>query len=263
MDLGLLNKNVVITGASKGLGRAVAEVFAHEKANVMINSRSQEHLDQAANDIYKNSGQRIHTHKGNVSDHDYPSKLFDQIKKTFGSLAILISNAGGPKPGKFESFSDQDWYDAIDLSMMSHIRLIRECLPLLRQSKTPSVLTITSFSAKQPIPNLILSNVLRAAAVGLTKTLSLELGSENIRFNSILPGWTKTERVTALLKNRAETNKTSITEEMEKITAEIPLARMAEPYEFANVAVFLTSPAASYLTGIMLTVDGGVVKSTF
>ena len=122
---------------------------------------------------------------------------------------------------------------------------------------------LCTFSAKQPIPNLILSNVLRAAAVGLTKTLSLELGSENIRFNSILPGWTKTERVTALLKNRAETNKTSITEEMEKITAEIPLARMAEPHEFANVAVFLTSPAASYLTGIMLTVDGGVVKSTF
>lgn len=263
MDLGLLNKNVVITGASKGLGRAMAEVFAQEKANLLINSRSQKHLDLAAQEIFDASSQNIQTLAGNVSDARFPIQLRDKITNTFGHLDILVSNAGGPKPGRFESFSDQDWYDAIELSMMSHIRLIRECLPLLRQSNAPSVLTITSYSAKQPIPNLVLSNVLRAAAVGLTKTLALELGSENIRFNSILPGWTKTERVTSLLSQRAQANTTSLAEEMDKATQEIPLARMAEPQEFANVAVFLASPAASYLTGIMLTVDGGVVKSTF
>ncbi len=217
----------------------MAKVFAQEKANLLINSRSQEHLDQAAQEIYETSGKKIQTHAGNVSDARYPLQLRDKIKNTFGSLDILVTNAGGPKPGKFESFSDQDWYDAIELSMMSHIRLIRECLPLLRQSKTPSVLTITSYSAKQPIPNLVLSNVLRAATVGLTKTLALELGSENIRFNSILPGWTKTERVTTLLNNRAETNNSSISYEKEKITSEIPLSRMAEPAEFANVAGIL------------------------
>jgi 3-oxoacyl-[acyl-carrier protein] reductase len=263
MDLALSNKNVVVTGASKGLGRAVAAIFAQEKANVLINSRNQENLEHAAREIYETCGQKIYTHVGNVAEADYPSKLHDMIKKSFGTLDILVSNAGGPKPGRFESFSDQDWYEAIDLSMMSHIRLIRECLPLLRQSKTPSVLTITSYSAKQPIPNLVLSNVLRAAAVGLTKTLALELGVENIRFNSILPGWTKTERVSSLLNDRAKTNSTSPPEEMEKITQEIPLARMAEPEEFAKTAVFLASPVASYLTGIMLTVDGGIIKSTF
>jgi 3-oxoacyl-[acyl-carrier protein] reductase len=263
MDLHLSNKKVVVTGASRGLGWAVANRFALEKANVLINSRSQTHLDQAAQQIHENSAQKVRTHAGNVSDAGYAAKLRDEIKNTFGSLDILVSNAGGPKPGRFENFSDQDWYEAIDLSMMSHIRLIRECLPLLRLSSSPSVLTITSYSAKQPIPNLVLSNVLRAAAVGLTKTLALELGSESIRFNSILPGWTKTERVSSLLNDRSKTNQTSFSTEMEKLTHEIPLSRMAEPEEFANVAVFLASPAASYLTGIMLTVDGGIVKSIF
>ncbi len=263
MDLGLLNKNVVITGASKGLGRAVAESFAQEKANVLINSRSQDNVDQAAQEIFETSGQKVLTHAGNVAEAGYAAQLKQAIQSHFGCLDILVSNAGGPKPGRFENFSDQDWYEAIDLSMMSHIRLIRECLPLLRLSANPCVLTITSYSAKQPIPNLVLSNVLRAAAVGLTKTLALELAADHIRFNSILPGWTKTERVTSLLSDRAAANHTSIAEEMEKATQEIPLGRMAEPEEFARTAVFLASPAASYLTGIMLTVDGGVVKSTF
>jgi len=145
---------------------------------------------------------------------------------------------------------------------LSHVRLIRAALPYLKKSNSASVLTITSYSVKQPIPNLILSNSIRAATVGLTKSLALELGPNGIRFNSILPGWTKTERVQELLKFIAEQNESTVEKEVDKITAECPLGRMASPDEIGRAAAFLLSPASSYITGVMLTVDGGMVKGT-
>ena len=146
---------------------------------------------------------------------------------------------------------------------MSHVGLIRELLPLLKKSTHSNVLTITSYSVKQPIPNLILSNSIRAATVGLTKTLSLELAKQGIRFNSIMPGWTLTERVKSLMENRAQINKTTVEQETKKQAQESPLGRMAEPEEFANIATFLVSPRSSYLTGTMISVDGGMVKGIF
>ena len=146
---------------------------------------------------------------------------------------------------------------------MSLVGLIRELLPLLKKSTHSNVLTITSYSVKQPIPNLILSNSIRAATVGLTKTLSLELGKQGIRFNSIMPGWTLTERVKSLMENRAQINKTTVEQETKKQAQESPLGRMAEPEEFANIATFLVSHRSSYLTGTMISVDGGMVKGIF
>ena len=145
---------------------------------------------------------------------------------------------------------------------MSHVRLIRAALPHLRKSSAASVLTVTSYTVKQPIPNLVLSNSIRAATVGLTKSLALELGKENIRFNSILPAWTQTERVEELMAFRAKNNNTTVEEEIAQLTAEIPLGRMGQPQEFANAAVFLVSPAASFIHGVMLPVDGGIIKAT-
>ena len=154
------------------------------------------------------------------------------------------------------------WQKAIDLSLMSHVRLIRAALPHLKQSKAASVLTVTSVSVKQPIANLILSNSIRAATIGLTKSLALELGAAGIRFNSILPAWTETERVAELMAFRAGQNGTTVEEEVVKQSQDSPLGRMGTPEEFANAAVFLVSPAASYITGVMLTVDGGMYKGT-
>ncbi len=146
---------------------------------------------------------------------------------------------------------------------MSHVRLIRAALPHLRRSEMPSVLTFTSYTIKQPMRNLVLSNSIRAATAGLTKSLALELGRDGIRFNSILPGWTLTERVQHLMEFRAKNNQTTVEEELAKQIAEIPLGRIAQPEEFARAAVFLVSPAASYITGVMLNVDGGIVKGLF
>jgi 3-oxoacyl-[acyl-carrier protein] reductase len=185
----------------------------------------------------------------------------DAVEK-MGGLDLLVTNTGGPPAGKFTDFDDAAWQQAVELSLLSHVRLIRAALPHLRQSPAASVLTITSYSVKQPIANLVLSNSVRAATVGLTKSLALELGAEGIRFNSILPAWTETERVVELMSHRARMNGTSVEEEIARQSKESPLGRMADPEEFANAAVFLLSPAASYITGVMLTVDGGMYKGT-
>ncbi len=262
MDLGLSGKTALLTGASRGLGLAAAETLAQEGARIAINSRSPAHLD-AARERLGPLGAEVLTLPGDVTDPDTPAHLVEETVSTFGGLDLLFTNAGGPPPGPFETFDDRQWQEAVELSFLSHVRLIRTALPHLRRSETPAVLTVTSVSVKQPIPNLVLSNSVRAATVGLTKTLALELGSDGIRFNSILPSWTHTDRVEQLLKDRAEKKATSLAEEIEAQNDRSPLGRMADPQEFANAAVFLLSPAASYITGVMLTVDGGTYKGTF
>jgi 3-oxoacyl-[acyl-carrier protein] reductase len=262
MDLRLNGKRALVSGASQGLGYAVARGLAMEGCQVAINSRTPDRISAAAHKLSKESGRPVIGLSGDVSKAEVPNQLILQAAERLGGLDILVTNSGGPIAGKFESLDDAAWQSACELSLLSHMRLIRYALPYLRQSSNPSVLTITSYSVKQPIPGLVLSNSVRAATVGLTKSLALELGAEGIRFNSILPGWTKTERVQELMAGRAKANGTTVEEEYSKQTRDIALGRMARPDEFANAAVFLLSPAASYITGMMLTVDGGVTKST-
>jgi len=259
MDLGLKNKKAIVTGASKGLGFAIATIFGQEGVELTINSRDPKNLS-AAGDILKKSGIQVHEIAGDVSQPDFPLRLIQQAAEKMGGIDILITNAGGPRTGKFMQLTDEDWSQAVNLSLLSHVRLIRAAIPYLSESSQGSILTITSISAKQPIPDLILSNTLRAGVLGLTKSLALELANQNIRVNSILPSWTATERAVQLIRSRAEANKSSFEEEMEKQKSAAPLGRLAEPEEFARSAVFLCSPTASYLTGVMLSVDGGSYK---
>ena len=265
MDLGLRGKTALVAGSSRGLGFATASLLAREGARVAVNSRSAESANRAAAEITAlvgQSGGEAVAAAGDVTAPDVPERLVQETASALGGLDILITNAGGPPSGPFENFDDAAWQKAYETNLLSHVRLIRAALPYLRRSQSPSVLTITSYSVKQPIPNLVLSNSIRAAAVGLTKTLALELGKDGIRFNSILPGWTETERVVDLMTARAQTNGTTVEEETQRQAAESPFKRMATPEEFANAAVFLVSPAASYITGVMLSVDGGMYKGT-
>ncbi|MGD0612155.1 MAG: SDR family oxidoreductase [Anaerolineales bacterium] len=262
MDLKLKDKRALVTGASRGLGYAVARGLAREGCRVAMNSREEVKIQAAARKIAKECGVPVYGLPGDVSDPDLPEQLVGEAAHSLGGLDILVTNAGGPPPGAFESFDEAAWQKAIDQSLMSHVRLIRAALPHLKRSKAASVLTVTSYSVKQPIPSLVLSNSVRAATVGLTKTLALELGREGIRFNSILPAWTETERVHELMKFRAHQNKTTIEAEVARQAKDSALGRMGTPEEFANAAVFLVSPAASYITGVMLTVDGGMYKGT-
>ncbi|TFG49230.1 MAG: SDR family oxidoreductase [Anaerolineales bacterium] len=262
MDLGLEGKRAFVTGSSRGLGFATARILAAENCQVVLNGRDQSRLEGAANRIKEETGSKPSYVAGDASDPGMPAVLIKGAVEILGGLDLLVTNTGGPPSGKFESFSDEVWQTAINLAFMSHVRLIKAALPHLRESNHASVLTITSYSVKQPIPNLVLSNSIRAATVGLTKSLALEIGPDGIRFNSILPGWTKTERVMELLQYRAEQSGATVEEEINKITAECPLGRMATPDEIGRAGAFLLSPAASYITGVMLTVDGGMVKGT-
>lgn len=260
MDLGLKGSKALVTGASKGLGLAVARLLLEEGALVVLNSREESNLQKAVSTLSEEGLQPAGLLTGDLSQKSVPAQIVAQSVSLLGGLDLLVTNTGGPKTGKFDNLSDDDWAQAVNLCLMSHVRLIQEALPYLSQSKIASILTVTSISAKQPIPNLILSNTIRAGVLGLTKSLALEMASKNIRVNSILPSWTKTERSVQLIRSRAETNHTSFEEEMTKQRKEAPLGRMAEPEEFARSAVFILSPAASYLTGVMLSVDGGTYK---
>ncbi len=263
MDLQLKDKRALVTGASRGLGYATALALAREGCRVVVNSRDESKVKAAAEKIAQETGAQVVGLAGDVTLPEVPATLVAQAAEALGGLDLLVTNAGGPPPGPFEAFDETAWQKAVDSSFMSHVRLMRAALPHLRKSSAASVLAVTSWVAKQPMAGLILSNSVRAATAGLVKSLALELGKENIRFNSIMPGWTETERVQDLMAFRAKNNTTTIAEEIAKVAAEIPLGRMGRPAEFGNVAAFLLSPAASYVHGIAISVDGGILKNTF
>jgi 3-oxoacyl-[acyl-carrier protein] reductase len=262
MDLKLKGKRVLISGSSRGLGYATALVLAKEGARVAINGRDESKIKFVAEKMSKETSTQVIGLAGDVSLAGTPEKLIQATAKEFGGLDILITNAGGPPPGSIDSLDDAAWQKGVDLCLMLHVRLIKSALPFLRESDSASVLTVTSISVKQPIANLLLSNSIRSATIGLTKSLALELGREGIRVNSILPGWTETERVTELMTARATANSSTVEEETRRQSELSPLGRLGQPEEFANAAAFLVSPAASYITGVMLNVDGGMYKGT-
>jgi len=260
MDLQLKGKIALLTGASRGLGYATALVLAQEGASLAICSRNEASVMDAAKKIHDLTGAMVLPIVADVSDHQAANRLVDLTVAKFGGLDILITNAGGPPSGNFTGFDDAVWQSAVETSFLGHVRLIRAALPWLQQSSAPAVLTITSSAVKSPINDLILSNSIRAATAALTKSLSIELGAIGIRFNSILPGWTETDRIKYLLESRAKTNGTTVEDEKRKQSENIPLKRIGQPEEFARAAAFLVSPAASYITGVLLPVDGGAIR---
>ncbi len=263
MDLGLRNARVLVTAASQGLGAATARQFSREGATVVISSRDLGTLQATASSIVEETGNPVFTVAADVSDPEAVKRLLTNAVEMLGGLDVLVINAGGPPAGMFESFDLATWSQAINLTLLSAVALVQAALPALKQSNIPDVLTVVSISVKQPIDNLTLSNAIRPAVVGLMKTLSIELGSHGIRFNSILPGTIHTGRIDQLMAARAARSGATPEEELAKVSSTIPLGRVGQPSEFANVAVFLCSPAASYVNGVALPVDGGALRATF
>jgi 3-oxoacyl-[acyl-carrier protein] reductase len=259
MDLGLKGLTALVVAATDGLGLAAAKQLAAEGAQVAICGRSPERLEEALVELRRDAadGESVAGWTADITQPDDVAQLIDNIVARFGGLDIVITNAGGPPAGRFDAVDADTFEQAMALTLMSAVRVIKLALPHLRRSRAASILTITSISLKQPITGLLMSNVFRPAVAGLTKTLSQELGPENIRVNSILPGWTATDRVVEIFEYRAEQNGTAVEQERAGVTDNIPLGRMAKPEEFGRVAAFLVSPAASYMTGAMIPVDGG------
>jgi 3-oxoacyl-[acyl-carrier protein] reductase len=229
---------------------------------VVINGRDAARLSDTAERIRQETGGKVIALVGDVTDAASIAAMIERAAADLGGLDILVTNAGGPPPGNFDSTAPDTWESAFKLTFMSTVHLIRASLPYLRKSQRAAILTVTSVSVKEPIDNLILSNSLRMGVIGLTKSLARELGPQGIRVNSILPGWTRTERVTQLMENRALTQGITVAQAMANQGAGTPLGRMGEPEEFANVAVFLCSPAASYVHGAMVPVDGGSIRAS-
>jgi len=259
MDLGLSGLTALVTASSKGLGFAAARELVREGASVMLNSHSQENLDAALAKLRDEfgAGATVAAHAADLNEESAIDGLIETTVSAYGGLDILITNNGGPPGGTFETTDLEAWRQGIDRTLMSAVLLVRAALPHLEKSDAASILTVTSVSVKKPIAGLHLSNVIRPAVIGLTKSLSLELGGKGIRANSILPGWTATERVDYILEKRAEGKGTTPAEEAATINATVPFGRMGDPAEFGRVAAFMVSPAASYLNGAMVQVDGG------
>lgn len=262
MDLGLKGARVLVTAASEGLGAATARQFSLEGALVVINSRNLSKLQQTAASISRESGNPVFTQAADLTDNEAVAKMVRNSAESFGGLDILVTNAGGPPSGGFDTMDMQAWQAATQLTLLSAVSLINAALPYLRKSRRAAILTVTSMSAKQPVPNLILSNSIRPAVIGLTKSLANELGPAGIRVNSILPGMTETARIDEIMQSRAINAGTTLEDEKLKAAESIPLRRIGTSQEFANTAVFLCSPSAGYITGVSLAVDGGTIQST-
>ncbi len=260
MDLGLKDAKVLVTAASRGLGAATARRFALEGAHVAICSRDEAKLTQTAAAIKQESGLDVHVIVADVAQSADVQRAVDEAAAALGGLDVLVTNAGGPPPGTFETIDNSQWEQAIHLTLFSALNLIRAALPHLKQSKRAAILTNTSSSVRQPIKDLVLSNSIRLAVVGLTKSLANEYGPVGIRVNSILPGTIHTDRIDQLVAGRMARNNTTTEDEFANFTKSIPLGRIGEPAEFANAAVFLCSPAASFINGVMLPVDGGAAQ---
>lgn len=261
MNLGLDNKIALITASSRGLGKAVAFRLAQEGAHVAICARAEEALGRAAEEIEDATGSQVLAIPVDLTDAHAADHLVATTLDAYGRLDILFLNAGGPPPGGFLDFQPTDWEDAVELTLMSAVRLCYAAAPVMKEQSSGSILASTSITAKQPLPNLVLSNSLRLGVVGLIKTLADELGPFGVRANAICPGWTRTDRVQQLLEDSAQRNGTTTEEEAARVAADVPLGRMGKPEEFAAAAAFLLSDAASYINGVSLLVDGGMARA--
>lgn len=261
MDLMLKGKTALITAASRGLGYAVAHMLAQEGANVALCARNAATIQDAARTLIRETGAAVLPVVADVAHPADVRRLVDETIKRFERIDMMFINAGGPAPGHFVDLTLEQWETGIQLTIQSALRLAYAVVPLMRAQGGGSILANTSVTVRHPLDGLTISNALRTAVIGLVKTLSIELGPDNIRVNAIAPGWTRTERVDEILRARMEQNTTSLAEEATKITTEVPLRRMADPVEFARAAAFLLSPAASYITGVTLLVDGGMARA--
>lgn len=261
MDLELTGKVVLVLASSRGIGRAIAEKFSEEGANVVISSRTQEDLAKTAIDIEANTKNTVKYKVCDLRNAESIQALVQFTIKEFGSIDVLVNNAGGPPAGHFDDFEDEQWLDVFELNLMSMVRSIREVLPYMRQKGEGRILNVASSSIKQPIDGLILSNTFRMGIVGLAKSLSIELAKDGILINTLGPGLIHTDRIKELDQKNANKVGISLEEVQEINKGLIPLGRYGTAEEFAKMAVFLCSNANSYVTGQSFLVDGGMVKS--
>jgi 3-oxoacyl-[acyl-carrier protein] reductase len=257
MDFGLKGKRALVMAASRGLGYACARALAAEGCDLVICSRDEQRIATAADTIRRETGVRVHGVASDVSGEGEARRLVEAVVSHLGGLDIVVHNAGGPPAGDTASMTEAQWQKAFEQNMLSLVRIVNAAVPELKKAGGGRIITIASSSIKQPIPNLVLSNALRAGVWGFAKTLSRELGPEKILVNVVAPGRIQTERIEELDQANATKSGKPVEDVKKSSVANVPLGRIGRTDEFANVVVFLASEAASYVTGQAITVDGG------
>jgi 3-oxoacyl-[acyl-carrier protein] reductase len=260
VDLGVKERVAIVAASSQGIGLATAEAFAAEGCRVAMCARNGQKLEAAAEKIRKQSGADVFTQAFDVTDEAAVRNFVDAVAQRFGGVDICVTNAGGPPAKSFLAASIEEWRKALDANFLSTVYFAREVIPHMQRRRWGRIITLTSISTKQPVPDLVLSNAVRAAVVGLVKSLANEFGKDGILVNNVGPGYTATDRLKELARARSATLNKSEAEIFAAWAGDSALKRIAEPKEVADTIVWLASERASYITGQTILVDGGAYK---
>jgi 3-oxoacyl-[acyl-carrier protein] reductase len=260
MDLGLKNRVALVAASSQGIGLATAEAFAAEGCRVAMCARNRQALETGAERIRKQHAAEVFTEAFDVTDAKAVSSFVAAVANKLGAVDICVTNAGGPPAKGFLAASLEDWQKAIDANFLSTVYFAREVIPHMQRKRWGRIITITSITTKQPVADLVLSNAVRAAVVGLVKSLANEFGKDGILVNNVGPGFTATDRLKELAKARSFASGKSEQEIFGAWAADAPVKRLGEPRELAETIVWLASERASYITGQTVLVDGGMYK---
>lgn len=260
MDLGIKNKVALVTASSQGLGKATAFSLAKEGVNLAICSRNEKSITETAKEISKATGVKVLPFTADVSKNEDIDRVIDSVKKEFGTIHILVNNAGGPPTGRITAITDAEWEKGVNLTLMSMIRLTRAVLPMMELQNWGRIVTIVSITAKQPVDELLISSTLRPGILGLSKILANQYGKFGITINTICPGYVLTQRQEELSRSRSVEKQMTMEEYLADSAKNIPIGRLGRPEEIGDVIAFLASGRASYINGANLLVDGGQTK---
>src|SRR6266568_1342584 len=260
METGLKGRVAIVAASSQGIGRATAEAFAAEGCRVAMCARNGDALESAAKSIRKQTGADVFAQALDVTNADAVHDFVEAVVQKFGGVDICVTNAGGPPAKGFMAASIEDWRKALDANFLSTVYFAREVIPHMQRKRWGRIITITSITTKQPVAELVLSNAVRAAVVGLVKSLANEFGKDGILVNNVGPGYTATDRLKELAQARSSNSGKPEKEIFDAWAADAPVKRLGEPREVADTIVWLASERASYVTGQTILVDGGLYK---
>jgi 3-oxoacyl-[acyl-carrier protein] reductase len=260
METGLRNRVAIVAASSQGIGRATALALAAEGAHLALCARNREALEQVADEAQRVHGVSVHTDTFDVADDLRVRQFAEAVHRQFGRVDVCVTNAGGPPAKAFLDTTMTEWDSAYQLNLRSIVSFAQAVLPYMQQQHWGRIVTITSLAVKQPVPELVLSNAVRAGVLGLVRSLATQFGPDNITINNVGPGYTATARIKELAETRARAAGASAADYEAQIAEGIPLRRLAQPEEVADAIVWLASERASYVTGQTVLVDGGVYR---